>query len=63
MLRGFIVKTALLFFIFYVVYQNRYRIFNRLLGFEGLRHFVISKSFGWPWLREKVLDRFLFSEV
>jgi hypothetical protein len=51
-----LVSVFLLSITGYYVYQNRYRLMNRILGNSILRRFAVSSLMGIPGIRQKIFQ-------
>lgn len=58
-MKGFIIKSFLIFLAVMLGYRMRYRMINTVLGQPLIRRFLVGSALSFPGLRSKMMDELI----
>ncbi|MDM5315907.1 hypothetical protein QUF49_07875 [Fictibacillus sp. b24] len=58
-MKGFVIKSFLLFLAIMLGYRMRYRMMNMALGQPLIRRFLVGSAMSFPGLRSKMMDELI----
>ncbi|MBH0168603.1 MAG: hypothetical protein ACQET8_11810 [Bacillota bacterium] len=58
-MKGFVIKSFLIFLAVALGYRMRYRLMNSALGNPLIRRFLVGSAMSFPGLRSKMMDEII----